>query len=198
MRLLFAVAACACGGFNTPPQQAAVGLALSAAELPPRVAKDGHLLLLAKLDATVAVSARGSEKETLLQASRPFSVELTERWTALAEGELLRGDYDKVKLELQTLAVTGIYDGAEFRVEANGPLSFELSCEGWRVELGTLSTVSLVADPKTWMATEEGGQLEPLAPSDERASAELLSRFVASLTAVRDDNRDGVEDPERH
>ena len=175
-----------------------VGLALSAPELPPRVERDGHVLVLTSLAATVTTSARQpGEEELALQPSHTFTVDLTRRWSELARGERPRGDYDKVKLDFSALALAGTYDGADFRIVAEQPKSFELSCRGWRVELGTRSAVSMVADPRTWMAKLEGGQLEPLAP-DEQAASELMNRFMASLQAVRDDDHDGVEDPDHH
>ncbi len=198
LRLLPLLGVGACGGFHTPPQEVSLGLALSSGALPPRLEKDGHVLVLQRLDVTLAASARpkgdGDALQTL-QGAHPVSVDLATGWSELARGALERGDWAKVTLEVPALSVSGTYDGAPFRVEAPEPRDLELSCEHWRVELGKPSAVSLVADPREWMGKREDGRLDPLSPSDEKAAAELMSRFTASLKAVRDDDHDGAEDP---
>lgn len=198
LRLLPLLGAGACGGFYTPPQDVAVGLALTSPSLPPRLEKDGHVLVLQRLDATLAASARPKQEESepeRLQEPHAVGVELSSAWSEVARGPLDRGDWAKVRLEVSALAVSGTYDGAPFRVEAPEARTVELSCERWRVELGRVSAVSLVANPGEWLGKAEGGQLEPLSPRDPKAATELMSRFTSSLKAVRDDDHDGAEDP---
>ena len=194
MTRLLPLALCVgCGGFVTPPQNVVIGLALSGSTgSVPRLQQDGHVMELTRLRLT------GSTLVQSVGLAMPSTTDIALQtvWTQLAEGPLARGDYKQVKLELTEIWLDGTYDAKPFHLESRQTRSRELNAS-WRVELGTMSTLSLVADPRLWMTKNEGPQGELIDPSSSKADEQLMDRFFESLTAARDDNHDGVEDPAR-
>lgn len=192
LRLVPLLWVCGCGGFTTPPQDVSVGLALtSPGGLPPQAAKDGHTLVLTGLRLTGLASVQNVVLATLSGNEIP----LTSAWTLIADGPLSRGDYAQFSLELSALTLEGTWDGRPFTLEAKQAKAREFKLSStWRVELGQVSTLSLVADPLPWMTRQAGQDFELIDPVEEKASSELMDRFFQSLTAARDDNHDGVED----
>ena len=194
LRVIALVGLSGCGGFVTPPQNVAVGIALtSAGDLPPRLEKDNHVLVLTRLRVTGSLEV----DKVQLAVFTGTEASLASGWTELAQGPLERGDYPDVKLDLTGLSLDGTYDGKAFHLESNKPRRQDLHLNSsWRVELGKMSALSLVAEPKRWMIGSEGPGKEGLIEPDSSEAADgLMNRFFDSLTAARDDNHDGVEDP---
>ena len=194
LRLLpLAICVSGCGGFVTPPQNVAIGLALTGASgLPPRIEREGKVMVLTRLRLTGAALIEGR----VLAGPATTELPLTSAWTGLVEGPLARGEYKDVKLELSELALDGTLDGSPFHLEQKKLRTRELKLPApWRIELGTMSALSLRADPRAWMTHDEGSTLELIDPASEQASEQLMDRFFESLTAARDDDHDGVEDP---
>lgn len=184
----------ACGGFVTPPQNVSVGVALSAEDgLPPKLSKDSHELTLTRLRLSGTVEVDAMPFATLADADVPLST----AWVSLAEGPLARGTYQDVKLDLTGLSLDGTYDGRDFHLVAQRTRNRLLPlATAWRVELGKMSSLSLVTEPKRWMTGNEGpGNDGLIDPFSSKAAEGLMDRFVDSLAAHRDDDHDGHEDP---
>lgn len=194
LRVLALVGLSGCGGFVTPPQNVAVGIALtSASDLPPKLEKDNHVLVLTRVKMTGSLEV----DQVQLAVFSGTEASLASGWSELAQGPLERGDYPDVKLDLTGLALDGTYDGKAFHLEASKPRRQDLHLKNsWRVELGKMSALSLVAEPRSWMTGNEGpGKDDLIDPESPKAADGLMDRFFDSLTAARDDNHDGVEDP---
>lgn len=208
---------CACGGFTTPAQEVSVGLALSAtSSLPPRIAADGHVLVLSRLALTgTAWVKRRGEGELQLGAAQKVEVPLTAKWTTLVGGSLARGDYRQLRMELSALLLEGTWDGVAFRLEATEAKDRDRELElerDWRVEAGRASSLALVVEPARWMRKgggggggggdsdggagggSGGGTGELIDPTSSEAAEGLIERFLQSLAAVRDDDHDGAQD----
>ena len=200
LRLVPMLWMCACGGFHTPEQSVAVGLALTSNGLPPRATKDNHVLVLSRALLSGTVLAARSDKQLELISMVSSEVSFTSRWVPLAEGPVARGDYQSVRIELTAFALEGTWDASPFHLEASElkPRQFELSC-AWRVELGQSSSLSLICDPISWVAkvSEAGQKIELIDPKSGEAVSGLMDRVFQSFTAARDDNHDGVEDAVR-
>ena len=195
LRLLPLLWVTGCGGFNTPPQDVLVGLGLmSPVGTPPKVTDGDRTLVLNQLRLTGTATVGTA----LLAAFDARVVPLTAVWNRLTDGPLVRGEYQQLKLELSAMTLDGTWaaDGAPpkpFSLTATGGRGQDFRLKTpWRVELGAVSTVSLVSDPRLWMSTNQN--LEPIDPTAAKAGEQLMDRFFQSLTAVRDDNHDGVED----
>ena len=187
----------ACGGFTSPPQDVVMGLALtSSSGIPPRLTQGERTLVLTQL----RLSGAATVGSMLVATLNNILVPLDRTWIHLADGAVARGTYQQVSLELSEMTLEGTWSK-----DSSAPTSFSLSAKQgraqdfklktqWRVEVGTVSTVSLVSDPRQWMSTAEGQNMELIDPTSEKAGDQLMDRFFQSLTAARDDNRDGVED----
>lgn len=123
----------------------------------------------------------------------PTDLSLSQGWQSLARPLIDRGEYHQVSLALFAVGLDGTWNGADFVLEAQQAASREIPLSAvWQVKLGQESSLSMVADPVSWITAADGRQL--LNPKDEGAASGLVDRFLGSLTVVRDDNQDGVDD----
>ena len=192
---LFVLLWSACGGgFRAPPQRVAVGLALkSSGGLPPAFAQgegeSRRVGRLSRVRISGVVSVGAVPIAVLSQAELPLS----QAWQPLARPLLERGEYHQVSLALFAVGLDGTWDGADFHLEVKQAASRQIPLgAAWQVKLGQESSVSLVADPVSWITGPDGRQL--VDPKDEGATSGLADRLLGSLSVVRDDNQDGIDD----
>lgn len=193
------IALCACGGFNTPDQPVAFGLALNAPVLPPRGEANGNTMTLSRLRLAFTAIARRSgkdEQRLALGGPRVLDAPLDVRWLELQTALLPRGAIDRLELDVTAMALDGTWNGAAFHLEATEPRTRELTLVApWQIELGESTALSLIADPILWVGKRDSNrQLELIDPAESDAARQLIDRFFDSLAVARDDNHDGMAD----